>query len=251
MDVAHPYTAVCPTLDSDVLSVLAGTTRPLTGREVARMLSRASHSGVLNVLNRLAEHGLVDRQEAGRAFLFTLNREHWRLLRSRRWRACGQSYSLACGGRSPRGRRRLYTCPCLARPLAGTAIHAAISTYSSCVLPGCLRRIGIGELSSTRLRGRSSAGRATTRGSLRWRRVRYRDCAPVRARSSPSFARTRSPSRAPTPTRCWEAHDGRAAHDSHYGLFDIGGQDLQAALRQAKALVKFAGQVNQRRSATS
>ena len=76
MDVAHPYTAVCPTLDSDVLSVLAGTTRPLTGREVARMLSRASHSGVLNVLNRLAEHGLVDRQEAGRAFLFTLNREH-------------------------------------------------------------------------------------------------------------------------------------------------------------------------------
>jgi len=28
------------------------------------------------VLNRLSEHGLVDRQEAGRALLFTLNREH-------------------------------------------------------------------------------------------------------------------------------------------------------------------------------
>ncbi|MGC2372899.1 MAG: nucleotidyltransferase domain-containing protein [Solirubrobacteraceae bacterium] len=76
MDVAHPYTALCPTLDSGVLSVLAGTTRPLTGREVARLLGRPSHSGVLNVLNRLSEHGLVDRREAGRALLFTLNREH-------------------------------------------------------------------------------------------------------------------------------------------------------------------------------
>lgn len=76
MDVAHPHTAICPTLDSGVLSVLAGTTRPLTGREVARLLGRPSHSGVLNALKRLAEHGVVDRQEAGRALLFTLNREH-------------------------------------------------------------------------------------------------------------------------------------------------------------------------------
>lgn len=76
MDVARPYTAICPTLESGVLSVLAGTTRPLTGREIARLLGRPSHSGVLDALNRLAEHGLVDRQEAGRAFLFTLNREH-------------------------------------------------------------------------------------------------------------------------------------------------------------------------------
>ncbi|HEU5061793.1 MAG TPA: nucleotidyltransferase domain-containing protein [Solirubrobacterales bacterium] len=59
-----------------MLSVLAGTTRPMTGREVARLLGRRSHSGVLDVLNRLAEQGVVDREEAGRAFLFTLNREH-------------------------------------------------------------------------------------------------------------------------------------------------------------------------------
>lgn len=76
MDLAHPYTAVCPTLDGGALSVLAGTTRPLTGREIARLMGRASHSGVLVALNRLAEHGLVDREEAGRALLFTLNREH-------------------------------------------------------------------------------------------------------------------------------------------------------------------------------
>lgn len=76
MDVARPYTALCPTLDAGVLSVLAGTTRPLTGREVSRLLGRRSHSGVLDTLDRLTEHGLVDREEAGRAFLFTLNREH-------------------------------------------------------------------------------------------------------------------------------------------------------------------------------
>ncbi|HET6449208.1 MAG TPA: nucleotidyltransferase domain-containing protein [Conexibacter sp.] len=76
MDVSAPHAAICPTLDSSVLTVLAGTTKPLTGREVARLVGRRSHRGVLDVLNRLADHGLVDREQAGRALLFTLNRDH-------------------------------------------------------------------------------------------------------------------------------------------------------------------------------
>jgi predicted nucleotidyltransferase len=76
MDLAHPYAAVSPTLDPGVLTVLAGTTRPLTGREIARLMGRTSHSGVIAVLDRLGDQGIVDREEAGRAFLFTLNREH-------------------------------------------------------------------------------------------------------------------------------------------------------------------------------
>ncbi|HEX7291301.1 MAG TPA: nucleotidyltransferase domain-containing protein [Conexibacter sp.] len=76
MDVARPYTALSSSLDSTVLAVLARTTYPLTGRDVARLAGRSSHSGVLDVLNRLTEHGLVDRREAGRAWLYTLNREH-------------------------------------------------------------------------------------------------------------------------------------------------------------------------------
>lgn len=76
MDVARPYKAVCPSLDGEVLNVLAGTTRGLTGREVALLTGRGSHSGVLAVLNRLTEHGLVDRVELNRAFLFSMNREH-------------------------------------------------------------------------------------------------------------------------------------------------------------------------------
>jgi predicted nucleotidyltransferase len=76
VDVSRPYTAVCPTLDVDVLEVLAGTTMALTGRQVALLTGRKSHSGVLAVLNRLTEHGLVSRVELNRAYLFALNRDH-------------------------------------------------------------------------------------------------------------------------------------------------------------------------------
>lgn len=76
MDVSRPYTAVCPTLDGEVLQVLAGTTMALTGRQVALLTGRTSHSGVLAALNRLTEHGLVDRQELNFAYLYALNRDH-------------------------------------------------------------------------------------------------------------------------------------------------------------------------------
>jgi len=76
MDLARPYAAISSTLDPGVLTVLAGTNRPLTGREIARLVGRTSHSGVIAALERLVDQGIVDREEAGRAFLFTLNREH-------------------------------------------------------------------------------------------------------------------------------------------------------------------------------
>jgi predicted nucleotidyltransferase len=76
MDVSRPYTAVCPTLDGEVLQVLAGTTMALTGRQVALLTGRTSHSGVLATLNRLTEHGLVIRVELSRASLYALNRDH-------------------------------------------------------------------------------------------------------------------------------------------------------------------------------
>jgi predicted nucleotidyltransferase len=76
MNVAHPYAAVSPALQGEVLRVLAGTTRGLTGREVALLTGRTSHSGVLDVLNRLTEHGLVQRVELNRAHLYSLNRDH-------------------------------------------------------------------------------------------------------------------------------------------------------------------------------
>jgi predicted nucleotidyltransferase len=76
MDVARPYKAVSPSLDGEVLQVLAGTEMAMTGRQIALLTGRSSHSGVLDVLNRLTEHGLLDRVELNRAYLFSLNRQH-------------------------------------------------------------------------------------------------------------------------------------------------------------------------------
>lgn len=76
MDVAHPYAAVCPKLEGEVLRALAGTTRLLTGREITLLTGRTSHSGVMAALSRLTEHGLVDRVELNRASLYALNRDH-------------------------------------------------------------------------------------------------------------------------------------------------------------------------------
>jgi predicted nucleotidyltransferase len=76
LDVAFPHSAISPTLEGDVLIALAGTTRPLTGREVARLARRGAPAAVSVALNRLVEQGLVLREEAGRAFLHRLNRDH-------------------------------------------------------------------------------------------------------------------------------------------------------------------------------
>jgi predicted nucleotidyltransferase len=76
MDLSQPYAVICPTLEGPVLDVLAHTTRPLTGREIARLARRGSERGVRLVLHRLVAHGLVTAQEAGSASLFVLNREH-------------------------------------------------------------------------------------------------------------------------------------------------------------------------------
>jgi predicted nucleotidyltransferase len=74
--LSRPYTVICPTLEGPVLDVLAHTTRPLTGREIARLASRGSERGVRLVLHRLVAQGLVTAREAGSASLFALNREH-------------------------------------------------------------------------------------------------------------------------------------------------------------------------------
>ena len=77
MDLTRPYSAVSPTIEGEVLTTLARTTRPLSGREVARLVRRGTQPSVQRALNHLVEHGVVDSQEAGgRAVLYTLNRDH-------------------------------------------------------------------------------------------------------------------------------------------------------------------------------
>jgi predicted nucleotidyltransferase len=76
MDLSRPWALIHSIVDLDVLLVLRGTTRPLTGRDVARLVRTGSQPTVNASLRRLAEHGLVHTEEAGSAYLYTFNREH-------------------------------------------------------------------------------------------------------------------------------------------------------------------------------
>lgn len=75
MDISRPFSALSPSVDLNVLVVLAGSSVPRSGREIARRSGR-SKTGVQHVLERLVRHGLVDRLQAGNASLYSLNREH-------------------------------------------------------------------------------------------------------------------------------------------------------------------------------
>jgi predicted nucleotidyltransferase len=76
MDLSRPWAPIRSAIDMEVLRVLRGTTRPLTGREVARLVRAGSQPAVNASLRRLSEEGLVGAEEAGNAYLYTLNREH-------------------------------------------------------------------------------------------------------------------------------------------------------------------------------
>ncbi|MEV8374706.1 nucleotidyltransferase domain-containing protein [Kribbella sp. NPDC056861] len=77
MEFSDPLSSTFPGLHGRVLSVLVRTDRALTGRGVAELLHPpASYSGVQKVLDGLVRSGLVLAEPAGRAKLYTLNREH-------------------------------------------------------------------------------------------------------------------------------------------------------------------------------
>ena len=76
LDLAKPWALIRSPIDMAVVLVLHGTTRPLTGREVARLARTGSQPAVNAVLRRLTDEGLVRAEPAGSAFLYTLNRAH-------------------------------------------------------------------------------------------------------------------------------------------------------------------------------
>jgi hypothetical protein len=76
MDFHRPLQVITPTLDGDVLSVLARADAEMTGRELQRVIGRGSHQGIRNAADRLAYQGVVSRRSAGSANLYQLNRDH-------------------------------------------------------------------------------------------------------------------------------------------------------------------------------
>ncbi len=76
MILHRPFEVVTPTVDGDVLSVLARADAAFTPPQVQELAGRHSVAGVRNALNRLTDQGLVQSEQVGRAFIYRLNRDH-------------------------------------------------------------------------------------------------------------------------------------------------------------------------------
>nr|WP_221471869.1 nucleotidyltransferase domain-containing protein [Amycolatopsis umgeniensis] len=67
---------VTPTLDGDVLAVLANHDGIFTTGQLHRLLARHSEEGIRKVLRRLTKQGVVLADRVGNAFAYRLNRDH-------------------------------------------------------------------------------------------------------------------------------------------------------------------------------
>lgn len=76
MQLDKPFATVTPTLDGDVLAVLASADATFTISQIHRILTTASGEGIRKVVNRLAAHGVVIHDEVGRTHTYRLNTEH-------------------------------------------------------------------------------------------------------------------------------------------------------------------------------
>jgi len=77
MDLTDPMQSVIPSAHGAVLSVLARTDEPLSGRRVAELTRpRFAQSRVNAVLQNLADSGIVVRESRPPANLYRLNKDH-------------------------------------------------------------------------------------------------------------------------------------------------------------------------------
>jgi len=72
----RPFEVVTPTVDGDVLAVLARADAAFTPPQVRDLAGRHSVAGVRNALHRLTDQGIVHSEQVGRAFIYRLNRDH-------------------------------------------------------------------------------------------------------------------------------------------------------------------------------
>lgn len=76
MRLHKPFEAITPTLDGDVLLVLARAEASFTGGQLARMIPDASEDGVRRAAQRLVTQGIVLMERVGQAHNYSLNRKH-------------------------------------------------------------------------------------------------------------------------------------------------------------------------------
>lgn len=76
MELGRPLAAVTPSVDGDVLRVLALAEADFTPGQLREVVGDHSVAGIRRALDRLVLQGVVHRRPAGRAYLYSLNREH-------------------------------------------------------------------------------------------------------------------------------------------------------------------------------
>ena len=76
MQLNRPFATVTPTLDGDVLAVLATSEVTFTITQIQRILTTASGEGIRKVLTRLTVQGVVLHDRVGRTNTYRLNTEH-------------------------------------------------------------------------------------------------------------------------------------------------------------------------------
>lgn len=76
MLLQRPFQALMPTLDGDVLFVLARADAAFTGGDLARLIPHASPDGVRKAAQRLVAQGVVAVEHVGQAYRYRLNRRH-------------------------------------------------------------------------------------------------------------------------------------------------------------------------------
>jgi predicted nucleotidyltransferase len=76
MQLNRPLATITPTLDADVLAVLAQQEATFTAGQLHRILDRYSEEGIRKVLLRLTRQGIVQSTKVGGTYTYQLNREH-------------------------------------------------------------------------------------------------------------------------------------------------------------------------------
>lgn len=74
--LSRPFQLITPTVDGDVLAVLARAEASFTPPQVRDLIGFHSVAGVRNSLVRLTTQGIVRSERVGRAYTYRLNRAH-------------------------------------------------------------------------------------------------------------------------------------------------------------------------------
>jgi predicted nucleotidyltransferase len=77
VELSRPLSTVTPTLDGDVLAVLARNPDvAYTTGQLYRLLADPSEAGIRKVLQRLTKQGIVQSTRVGNTYSYQLNRDH-------------------------------------------------------------------------------------------------------------------------------------------------------------------------------